>query len=915
MSGPVSHTHPARRSGPALLAVAMLAAALGTGAVAVTSLPVVGAQAVAAEDPVLVAGGDIACRPGRTTTATRCQHAGTADLVQSLAPTVVLPLGDTQYDSGSPSEYAQSYDPTWGAFRSTSRPAVGNHEYRTTGAGGYYGYFGALAGDPAKGYYSYDIQGPTFRWHLVSLNTECAQVGGCGVGSPQEVWLRQDLAANPHVCTLAYSHRPRFSSGSVIGSSSSKAPLFQALYDAGADLFLSGHAHHYERFAPQTAAGAIDPLGVTQFVVGTGGDDFQGLSVPEPNSLVRQNHAFGVLRLALHANSYDYSFEAAAGSSFTDAGSRTCRNAPPSDTVDPSTPTGLTATASSPNRVRLSWQASTDDIGVRGYTIYRGADSSAPVELTTTTDAGTVFVDETVSAATTYDYTVAAVDAAGNSSAMSDPATVTTPATADTSAPSAPGSLRIEAITSNEVDLGWAASTDSGTGVSGYRVYRAVAGTTAETLVGTTDGTDLRFQDLTVEQNTRYRYSVSAFDGADNISARSASVTAATPPGPTTASYAFPPSDDATLVEASPTANAGADTRVIVDSSPVRDTMLRFALSVPRCDALTAATLRLVNVDSSPLGGDVYSTGSGWDESTVTWSSAPDRGTLLNSLGAVNAGGTYTVDVTDGVNAANDEVNLRLASSSRNGARYYSKEGAGNSPNLRPTLTLSCTNDNTDTLAPTAPDQLEATASAGQVDLSWQEATDNVLVTGYNVYRDGVLLGTAGGETLSYADSTVEPGTQYAYRVSALDAAANEGPRSNPVTVTADGGTPPPPSAPAPPSGLAAGPVDPGSVEVTWTASPTGTVTDYQVYRDDAPVTPRVPAGTTPLRHLDTGLTAGTTYRYTVTAISPDGESTRPAAVTATTPAAPPPPPPPPPAPGTASPCAPPRPPPSTAAP
>ena len=132
----------------------------------------------------------------------------TANLLDDQAGTVIT-LGDNAYDSGSTSEYANCYDPTWGRAKARTHPAPGNHEYNTAGATGYYGYFGAAAGDPETGYYSYDLG----SWHLIALNSNCSAIGGCGAGSPQEQWLRADLAAHPTDCTLAYWHHPRFSSG------------------------------------------------------------------------------------------------------------------------------------------------------------------------------------------------------------------------------------------------------------------------------------------------------------------------------------------------------------------------------------------------------------------------------------------------------------------------------------------------------------------------------------------------------------------------------------------------------------------------------------------------------------------------------------------------------------------------------
>ena len=242
----------------------------------------------------------------------------------------VLTLGDNAYECGAAAAFAQSFDPSWGRVKSKIRPSLGNHEYVSSGAGctstasGYFSYFGSVAGDPTKGYYSYDIG----SWHLIALNSNCSRVGGCGAGQPEERWLRADLAAHPNQCVLAYWHQPHFSSGSHgndDGGSNPTGSFWQALYDYRADLVLNGHDHGYERFGPQTPAGVLDPqFGIREFVVGTGGKSRSGFSTVRPNSEIRDSSAYGVLQLTLHPGGYDWRFLAEAGKSFTDAGSASC---------------------------------------------------------------------------------------------------------------------------------------------------------------------------------------------------------------------------------------------------------------------------------------------------------------------------------------------------------------------------------------------------------------------------------------------------------------------------------------------------------------------------------------------------------------------------------------------------------------
>ncbi|HSU15965.1 metallophosphoesterase family protein [Longimicrobium sp.] len=214
---------------------------------------------------------------------------------------VVAPLGDNVYQAGTRAQYRDCYAPTWGRHRARTRPAIGNHDMRTEEGAAYYEFFGAAAGPRGKGWYSYDLEG----WHVVVLNSEV----GIDSTSEQVGWLRADLAAHPVKCTLAYMHRPRFSSGEH-GDSERMKPAFRALYDGGVDVVLGGHDHVYERFAPQDPAGRKDRnRGVRQFVVGTGGAPFYDFHEKlDDNSEVHQNRVHGVLRLVFHPDGYDWEF-------------------------------------------------------------------------------------------------------------------------------------------------------------------------------------------------------------------------------------------------------------------------------------------------------------------------------------------------------------------------------------------------------------------------------------------------------------------------------------------------------------------------------------------------------------------------------------------------------------------------------
>ena len=266
----------------------------------------------AAGDPVLVGAGDIADCSGTGDEAT-------ARVLDRIGGTVFT-LGDNAYEDGTGAEFRDCYAPSWGRHKARTRPAPGNHDYHTLGADGYFGYFGKAAGAPGSGYYSYDRG----AWHIVVLNSNCDEVP-CAVGSRQERWLQADLAANENVCTLALFHHPRFSSGAH-GGQASVYPFWKALYDAGADVVLSGHDHDYERFAPQNPVGVSDPSrGIRQFVVGTGGRELRPFrTIREPNSRAGSSQTFGVLKLTLHPTSYGWKFLPVTGSTFTDSGTGRC---------------------------------------------------------------------------------------------------------------------------------------------------------------------------------------------------------------------------------------------------------------------------------------------------------------------------------------------------------------------------------------------------------------------------------------------------------------------------------------------------------------------------------------------------------------------------------------------------------------
>lgn len=290
---------------------------LGCAVFALALFFVFAAPAVPAQSasPVLVGAGDIA-------RCSRSQPEATAKLLDGIEGTVFT-AGDNAYPTGTRADFLNCYDPTWGRHLERTRPSPGNHEYDVAGAAPYFEYFRENAGPPGRGYYSYKLG----AWHILSLNSN---TNAKSWGAAQEQWLVEDLKANAAACTLAYWHHPRFSSGEKYGDNPHMANIFRILYDHGADVVVAAHDHMYERFAPQDPAGKADPLGIRQFIAGTGGARLYGIGTIKANSEARNNTAHGVLKFTLHATSYDWEFVPiparwfAPWRSFRDSGTGQC---------------------------------------------------------------------------------------------------------------------------------------------------------------------------------------------------------------------------------------------------------------------------------------------------------------------------------------------------------------------------------------------------------------------------------------------------------------------------------------------------------------------------------------------------------------------------------------------------------------
>jgi hypothetical protein len=394
----------------------LLAMVLFLAGVGVAMLSASGVLLGQTSDPVFVGAGDIG----------NCNGTGdeaTASLVNSISGTV-FNIGDNAYPDGSTAKFNKCYDPTWGQFKARTKPSVGNREYDVSpDASGYFDYFGAAAGDRPKGYYSYDLGG----WHIIVLNSNCAQVpGGCDAGSPQEEWLKADLAAHQNACSIAYFHHPRFSSG-VNGNKTFVAPFWSDLYEAGAEVVLSGHDHSYERFAPQNPSGQADPeAGIREFVVGTGGAGFTAFKTVQPNSQKRIANTNGVLKMTLHPSSYEWQFITAPGRTVADssAGSTQCHDAQspsPTDTTAPAVqpprqdiPTN-TKLGTSTVPTNISWSATDQGSGVAGYEFQQSTNGGAFTNVALSSATSTVKTLQ-LQPGSTYQFRVRATDGAGNTS-------------------------------------------------------------------------------------------------------------------------------------------------------------------------------------------------------------------------------------------------------------------------------------------------------------------------------------------------------------------------------------------------------------------------------------------------------------------------------------------------------------------
>src|SRR5215213_7439470 len=340
------------------------------------------------------------------------------NLIAGWNPNMLLYLGDV-YNDGTETEFYNWYGTgsnRYSLFRSITNPTVGNHEYQHLGgtqydAPGYFNYWNNV-----PHYYSFNAAG----WHFINLDST-SQYNQTTPGTEQYDWLIQDLAANMAACTIVYFHHPVYNVGSE-GESERMHNLWPTLADHGVDILLTGHDHDYQRWYALNGLGELDPTGTTEFVVGTGGHGIQDFIRTDDRLAIGFNTpptAFGALRMELNQDGAAFQFVNIKGQTL-DSGSIPCSGAP-TDTTDPNAPTNLNAVSVSASHINLSWTSATDNVGVTGYQIYRDG------ILLDTIGGLTSYTDNMVTGNASYEYRVLAIDAAGNLSALSNPASVMTP--------------------------------------------------------------------------------------------------------------------------------------------------------------------------------------------------------------------------------------------------------------------------------------------------------------------------------------------------------------------------------------------------------------------------------------------------------------------------------------------------------
>jgi hypothetical protein len=670
--------------------------------------------AVEVADPVLVGAGDVAgCGTSR--------DEGTGKLLDNIPGTVFI-AGDAVYEDGSANEFANCFGPAWGRHKARIRPAIGDHELFTPGATPYFNYFGAAAGPAPNAYYSYDLG----AWHVVVLNGQCSFVpGGCGAGSPQVQWLRNDLTSTSAECIAAVWHRPLYSSGSrTHGYDSAYKPFWDTLRSFGADVVLNGHSHLYERFALQDSDGDADPDGIRQFTVGTGGRGPEPFGTAMPNSERRYNSDVGVLKLTLRGTGYDWQFIRSTGAEVVDAGSTNCHTNV-LDTNITSGPQGTTTSTGATFAFGSTKAGSTFecDIDGAGFAPCTSPKSYAGVPLGTHTfSVRASFGGETDASPAIRTWTVVPVPPPPPPPVIVEPeadARVVqgTPntnfgATASLEADNSPvveSFLRftVAGVTApvSRARLRLYATDPTGNGPALYRGDPAVAwteaGITWNTRPARSGGAVANLGGISANRYVEYDVTgavagdgtytfnlvAESTDGTDFRSREAADnrpqlvVETGTLPQP--GSTTFDPDADARVVQGSPNANFGATATLEADKSPVVESFLRFTVA-GITGPVSRARLRLYATDPTGNGPAVYRADPNvaWAETGITWNTKPARtaGVVAN-LGSISANRYVEYDVTTAV-TGDGTYTFNLVAESTDGTDFRSKEASSSQPQL-----------------------------------------------------------------------------------------------------------------------------------------------------------------------------------------------------------------------------------------
>ncbi len=677
----------------------------------------------------------------------------TANLISTWSPDMFLYLGDV-YEKGRAMEFNNWYGAagtagTYGNFRAYTNPTIGNHEYEPDGAAGYFYYWDNIAH-----YYSYTTGG----WHFISLDST-SQYGQMGTSSAQYLWLQADLAANQGACTLVYYHHPLFNTGPE-GKTPALAPIWSLLATSKVTLVLNGHDHDYQRYEPLDGNGNASSAGVTEIVVGSGGHGHQSQlpNATDAAHLVASDFtSFGALKLNLYPTTAAFKFISTAGQ-VVDSGLVPCRST--TDSVAPSQPPSLTASANGPSEIDVAWGAAFDAVGVAGYDLFRDGSGSP---LATLEPGLRSYADTAVAPGSTHSYTVVAFDAAGNRSSAAGPKSATTPNGTST--------FTLNPAADAYVNTG-APTTNYGSNVSlrvGTSIFRSYLRFDLSGIVGTIQSATLK-----VYANSGQSTGYSVF-GVANTSWGESTINATNaPPFAVSSSGASGPivAGSWTSVDITSLVASGGGLQSLGLSSTGNQTNLASANSANRPQLVVTVGGGAAQKPTAHFAASATTITAGLPVSfTDTSSGAPtswnwtfDDGTtstLQNPSHSWALSGNYTVGLT-------------------------ASNGAGTSAPATMSIQV-----NDDLVAPTTPPVLTATAiSQSEIDLGWGAASDNVAVVGYDIFRDGSAspLATLGPGLRVYADTGLTAGTSYSYTVVAFDAAGNRSSAAGPKSATTSGG-------------------------------------------------------------------------------------------------------------------------------